>query len=315
MPTTPIALFTYNRPIHTAAALESLSQCTRLDECHLHIYCDGPAKPEHSAAVKESRQVVRDWETRLGAEVIERDVNLGLASSIISGVTELCDRHGRVIVLEDDLVVNRSFVDFMIQALDRYENEPKVYQISGYMFPVEQPAATDAFFLPLTTTWGWATWSRAWRSFDPDPSGAREFLRLGDRRRFDLDGAYPYSNMLEDRLQGKNDSWGILFWWSVFKANGLALHPRESLVWNGGFDNTGTHCRDRSWSNQPTAEIVSGGDSARSFLLPEKVVADEDAFHRIKQFLRREQYPTSLTGRLWRRLERYVARPQNRPLM
>jgi hypothetical protein len=88
----------------------------------------------------------------------------------------------------------------------------------------------------------------------------------------------------------------------------MALHPRESLVWNGGFDNSGTHCGDRSWSNQPPAEVVTREHSHRSFSLPEKVIADEAAFKKIKQFLRREQYPTSLTGRLRRRLERYAAR-------
>jgi hypothetical protein len=308
MAITPIALFTYNRPEHTAVALESLSQCSRLDESRLFIYCDGPSRPEHVEAVAESRRVVRDWVPRLGAQVIERDDNLGLAASIVSGVTELCERYGRVIVLEDDLVLNPRFVDFMIQALDRYEHESRVYQVSGYMFPVAHEAATDAFFLPLTTTWGWGTWARAWRDFDCDVSGVTDFLRdPAVRLRFDLDNSYPYSNMLEGRLNGENDSWGILFWWYVFRAEGLALHPRESLVWNGGFDNSGTHCGDRSWSNQPPAEVVTR-EHSHGFSLPEKVIADDAAFNRIKQFLRREQYPTSLTGRLWRRLERYAVR-------
>jgi len=284
--------------------LESLSRCARLDECSLHIYCDGPKHPEQLNDVEPSRQVVRQWARRLGGKVIERETNLGLARSIVSGVTELCEKYGRVIVLEDDLVLNALFLDFMIQALDHYEHEPKVYQISGYMFPVEHPAKPDAFFLPMTTTWGWATWNRAWRVFDWDASDAREALRdPGVRQRFDLDNSHTCSAMLEDRLKGLNDSWGILFWWAVFKTGGLVLHPRRSLVSNVGFDGSGTHCGDRAWSNQPLSEVTPEEHHHKLFALPEKVTCDDAAFRKIKRFLRQQERPT-LTSRVWLKLER-----------
>ncbi len=308
MARTPLALFTYDRPEHTEAVLESLSRCARLDECDLHIYCDGPKNPEQLPAVKASRQVVRKWSALLNAEIIERDTNLGLSRSIVGGVTELCQKYGRVIVIEDDFVLNASFLDYMLQALDRYADEPEVYQVSGYMFPVEHPAQPDAFFLPLTTTWGWATWDRAWRVFNWNASDAWEALRGPKvRKRFDLDNSYPYSGMLEDKLKNQNDSWGILFWWAVFKAGGLVLHPRVSLVWVGGFDGSGTHCQDQLWSR--TSPMPEGGwNTGASFSLPDKVLADHAAFDRIKRFLRNERYPSSLTGRLWKKLGRYAER-------
>lgn len=303
---TPIALFVYNRPEHARLALETLSQCDRLDECALRIYCDGekgPGDPEVAAA----RQVAREWAERLGGEVIERETNLGLARSIVSGVTELCESHGRVIVLEDDFALSPSFLDYMLSALDRYADEPRVYQISGYMFPVAHPPKPDAFFLPLTTTWGWATWARAWQVFDWEATGALETLQNPTTRRsFDLDGSYPYAEMLERRLQNQNDSWGILFWWAVFKAGGLALHPRESLVWVGGFDRSGTHCGDQAWSIPQLPEQTTKLRYSR-FEMPALVAPDPGAFKRITKFLRREQYPTSIAGRLWRKVEQYAA--------
>jgi hypothetical protein len=168
------------------------------------------------------------------------------------------------------------------------------------MFPVRHPDKPDAFFLPLTTTWGWATWARAWRVFDWNVSGIA--ARLQDaalRRKFDLDNSYPYSAMLEQRLRGANDSWGILFWWAVFNHGGLVLHPRETLLTVGGFDGSGTHAGNYSWS-------VNGSMRADKwdFQLPQQVVVDPDAFKRIKRFLRSEQYPKSLVGRIWRRLGR-----------
>ena len=304
MSTTPIALFTYNRAEHTARVLNSLANCARLDECSLHIYCDAPGRTEHAADVEASRAVVREQAPKFNATVIERDTNFGLARSIVDGVTDLCDRYGRVIVLEDDLVLSPSFLDFMLQALDRYADEKNVYQVSGYMFPIDQPNDADAFFLPLITTWGWATWRRAWEIFDWDASDALEKLKDPSlRRRFDLQNTYPYTVMLENQLKGQTQSWGILFWWQVFKANGLALHPRESLVWNGGFDSTGTNCGDQGWSIEPGAGVVTHTTSKDSFVFPKTVTVHQQAFDNICNFLKKEQYPASLAGRIRRRLQ------------
>lgn len=302
---TPIALFVYNRPAHARLVLETLSRCQRLNECSLRIYCDGPKDTAAAEGVAAARQVAREWAARLGGEVVERETNLGLAHSIVAGVTDLCESHSRVIVLEDDFALNSSFLDYMLQTLDRYADEPNVYQISGYMFPVEHPAKPDAFFLPLTTTWGWATWERAWSVFDWDAAGAFEELQDPKlRRRFDLDGSYPYATMLEQRLRNQNDSWGILFLWTVFKASGLVLHPRESLVWVGGFDQSGTHCGDQTWSDDAALELVSTAAPRNHFALPDRIAPDEAAFNRIKYFLRNE---TSAGGSILRRLSKKLS--------
>lgn len=309
---TPVALFLYNRPAHARLALESLSRCRRLDECVVKIYCDGAKSSEHSEGVSASRNVAREWATRLNAEVIERETNLGLARSIVSGVSELCEHYGRVIVVEDDFSVSPSFLDYMLTALDRYAEAPNVYQISGYMFPIRHAQAPDAFFLPLTTTWGWATWSRAWRIFDWTAGDAEALLRDADvRRRFNLDNAYPYAEMLESKLRGENDSWGILFWWAVFQAGGLVLHPRRSLVWNGGFDESGTHCGDQAWSNQSLSEIADDPWSAKPFVFPEQVTVDQVAFEKVVRFLKSEQSEGSLFERIRRRIRQRRGRKES----
>ena len=308
---TPIAVFLYNRPDHANFALESLSRCRRLDECAVNIYCDGPKREQDLEQVAAARHVAHEWASRLGAEVIEQATNLGLARSIVSAVTELCETHGRVIVVEDDFALSPSFLDYMLQALDRYADAPNVYQISGYMFPIRHSSKPDAFFLPLTTTWGWATWSRAWRVFDPTAAGAQDALRDPEvRRRFNLDNAYPYAEILEDTLKGRHDSWGILFWWAVFKAGGLVLHPRKSLVWNGGFDETGTHCGDQAWSNQSLSEVTTDEWATGSFLFPGEVEPDKTAFDKVVRFVRSEQSEGGLIEKIRRRILQRRGRKQ-----
>lgn len=239
----PIALFVHRRPDHTRKVLESLRGNPEAVSSPLYVYSDGPRNPTEALAVQEVRDLCRDIPGFASVVLVERDTNLGLADSVITGVTEVCSRHGRVIVLEDDLVVSPFFLSYMNEALRRYAEDERVMQISGHQFPVLPPAEGDAVFLPMTTSWGWATWDRAWRTFDREMKGlARLEQDRTLRHRFDLEGAYPYFNMLRAQWRGEVDSWAIRWWLTVFLAGGWALFPARTLVRNIGFDGTGRHC-------------------------------------------------------------------------
>jgi GR25 family glycosyltransferase involved in LPS biosynthesis len=238
----PIVLFVYNRPTHTRRTVEALLKNEEAKESDLIVYSDAPKKPEAADAVREVRDYIRTISGFKSVSIVERARNWGLANSVIDGVTTVLNKYGRIIVLEDDLVVTPHFLGFMNRALERYKHEPKVVQISGYMFPVKIKTREDALFLPLTTSWGWATWQRAWGLFDPEAKGyARLKAEPELRKRFNLDGAYDYFSMLEDQLAGRVDSWAIRWYLVTFLFEGLTLYPRQSLVTNAGFDGSGTH--------------------------------------------------------------------------
>src|SRR5260370_41840326 len=59
---------------------------------------------------------------------------------------------------------------------------------------------------------------------------------------FDLDGHYPYSQMLRDQRRGVLDVWGVRWYASMFLQEGLCLYPSRSLVSNIGMDGSGEHC-------------------------------------------------------------------------
>lgn len=288
--TTPIAIFTFDRADHVQRLFESLMANERLDECDVVIYCDGVRSESQRAGVVASRAVVREWAGRLHARVVEQPVNKGLAKSIVAGVTELCRDYGRVIVLEDDLVISSDFLDFMLTGLDRYQDDLKVLQVSGHMFPVNRKASTDAVFLPYSTTWGWATWDRAWRIFNwEEPAAIKRLQDPAVRRLFDLNDAYPFSRMLDVRLAGENESWGILWYWAVFNEGGLVLHPRVSLVRNEGFDGTGTHCGVNHYYKEPARSSFDRRRLGDPIKFPERVECDDEALKRIRILLRRRQ--------------------------
>jgi hypothetical protein len=189
------------------------------------------------------RQVLSKYAKSFSATIIERESNLGLARSIVGGVDRLCESHGRVVVLEDDLIVAPDFLHYMVSALDHYQDHPEVMQVGACTIAPPENRETDAFLLPVTTTWGWGTWARAWKQFSWNPQGwpatrmDTQWLSC-----FELNGAYSYVSMLEDRLAGRNNSWGILWWYAVSRCGGEVVYPLKTLVTNEGFDGSGVHC-------------------------------------------------------------------------
>ncbi len=238
----PIAVFAYNRPGHLATTLRSLSQCPEWSRSRVILYSDGPRGRRDEAAVAEVRAIAKSLD-HAHTEIVERPSNLGLAQSVIRGVSEVCERFGRVIVVEDDLLVSANFLGYLNQALDSYAQRHDVYQVSAHMFDVPEFAKrTSTLLLPMTTTWGWATWQRAWRDFR---ANARGWERLtSDRaykRRFNLGNHYDYYSMLRRQMSGKGDSWGVCWYWAVFAADGLSCFPPRTLVLNSGMDGSGTN--------------------------------------------------------------------------
>lgn len=280
----PIALFIFNRPEHLRHTLASLARCEGFAAGQVVVFGDGPKRDEQVPLVEAARSVARSM---LGdrAAYCFRDDNAGLARSIIDGARILTEEHGNVIVVEDDLVLAPGFLAFMNAALRRYADEPLVYQVSGHAFDAPELAgSTRAAFLPFTTTWGWATWRRAWRQFDEAASGWEKLRTDASlRRRFNLDGAYDYAAMIERQMSGKVDSWGIRWYWSVFKHNGLTLFPPRTLLSNEGFDGSGSHGRGLFRRH----EALRHNSDTDQFDLPEPT-ADEQAFAAVRrEILRR----------------------------
>lgn len=252
----PIAYFAYKRPDHVIESLESLTRCHGAKSSHLIVFSDAPKRSEDTAGVEEVRKILRSKQWCGEVTIIEREKNYGCAKNIIEGVTEVCDKYGKVIVVEDDLILSQYFLNYMNDGLKKYENEERVMQVSAYMFPLALKSDTDAMFLPLSTSWGWATWKRAWDKFDPDVK--KYDLVKSDKKtlyKFDLEGSFPYSKMLDAQLNGEIDSWAIRFHYSMFIADGIALHPKKSLVSNIGFDDSGTHCKKNSLQGQKICDF------------------------------------------------------------
>jgi len=301
----PVALFAFKRPRHVELALRSLMQNPELRDSPVHIYCDGPRDDADRDGVLAARSVVRELAPK-HAVIVERPVNLGLDRSVVAGVSELCERHGRVIVIEDDLEVAPDFLRYMNAALDRYAEDDQVMQVSGYQFPVAIEGSGDAVLLPYTTSWGWATWARAWRHFDHG-AVAYEGLRrdAAKRRAFDLDGCYPYFQMLTSNLKKAVPAWDVVFYLTVFTRRAMVLHPMRSKVVNHGFDGSGTTC------GKYAVEQTSLKMDVKSIVFPTASVINQEAYRAVKAYLRNEsRLMTKLRRRLVAHFDDFLGRSQ-----
>ncbi len=239
----PIALFVYNRPTHTRHTVTALKSSALAANSDLFVFSDGPRNHESEAAVGQVRDYIGSIDGFKTVTIVEQRENKGLARSISEGVTQLCEQRDRVIVLEDDLATSPHFLDYVNDGLNRYANEERVMQIAGYMFPIELAMEEDALFLPFISSWGWATWRRAWRHFDRREDVFEQILQDAEtKRRFDLNGRYKYSKILRAQQRRAVDSWAIFWYVSVFLRNGLSLFPRKTMVRNLGFDGSGVNC-------------------------------------------------------------------------
>ncbi|MFY9315104.1 MAG: hypothetical protein WAO95_06040, partial [Burkholderiales bacterium] len=246
-------------------------------------------------AVREARAAVRAL-APAHARIVERDRNLGLAQSVIAGVSEAIAEHGRVIAIEDDLELSPVALDYFNAALERYRDAERVMHVAGYMYPVGQ-ALPETFFYREATCYGWATWARAWRRFEPDGRVIRAVvLERNARPEFDVGGTIDFFGMLENQIAGRTDSWAIRWYGSLWLHRGLALHPGRSLVRNTGFDGSGENSGlSRTWDVELSEDPVTH--------FAEAIAEDRAAVGAMMAYRRRAAWQRRLEPlqRKWRR--------------
>ena len=279
----PVAVFAYRRPAHLESVLTRLAEEPGIKQTKVHIFIDGPANPKEVSAVRDTIKVARKKRGFCQIVLHRSRKNRGLATAITTGVSWMCRRYGRVIVLEDDIQPRPGFLSFMNLALRRYFDKPQVFGVSAYNFSLG-PSDTKVKILPLSSSWGWATWSRAWKLFRADENEMRKFLHCPIRRKdFDLQGAFPFSRLLQDSLSRPRQTWAVRWHYSMYCHQGVQIFPPVSLVTNIGKDGSGTH--DEFLKNEKQTKPPVSLDQLR---WPKNLQIDHVFLGKIRNYLRQQ---------------------------
>lgn len=254
----PIILFLYNRIEHTRQTVEALQKNDLAKESDLYVFCDGPkqdATEEQIARIQEVQSFAEHITGFKSVCVKKQTNNKGLANSVINGVSEIVKKHGRCIVVEDDIVTHPFFLRFMNDALSFYEDDKRIFTIGGMTDKIDIPQKykKDILVCQRVESWGWATWADRWFSVEWDISKysifnnnpRKEIARL-------CRGGEDLWPMLQAQAQGKVDSWAVRWQYNMSLQNKLCLRPVYSLVTNVGMDGSGVHCGPSETGNAPS---------------------------------------------------------------
>lgn len=300
----PVILFAYNRPNHIKRTIESVLTNKEANQTDLFVFSDASKREEDKLKVMQVREYLRTVKQFRSVTIIERKSNYGLGDNIIEGVTEIIEKYGKVIVMEDDLIASPYFLKYMNEGLDMYEDNDKVISIHGYLYPVKEKLS-ETFFMKGADCLGWGTWKRGWSIFEPDGSILlKKLIETHQTNAFDYNNAYPFTQMLKDQIEGKNNSWAVRWYASAFLNDKYTLYPGKSLIYHAGGDGSGTNTGFDSM-----LDVTLTDKSIR--LVKINVEQNISAYNAFMSFYRKISYP-SILYRLKRRLRKIFALSFNR---
>lgn len=279
----PIILFVYNRLEHTKKTVDALKQNKLASDSLLFIFSDGNKGERDRKSVEEVRSFISTISGFDEIKIILREKNLGLANSVISGVSEVINKYEKAIVLEDDIVTSPYFLKFMNEALEFYKDDNRIFSVSGYNFPIKIPASYQykIYISPRPSSWGWATWKDRWEKAEWNPENV---LNIKDKKvvRNLMDKAgKDLAPMLLKSIEGKISSWAVKWAFTHLKNDSYCLYPKKSLVKNIGADASGTNF------NRVTSRYqVIFDESVKDFSFTKKLDYSKELNDRIKRIVR-----------------------------
>lgn len=242
----PIAVFVYRRLDCTKKMLQALQEDPLAKYSVVYIFSDGYKSDTDRQAVEQVQKYLGEYEKRAifkEMHLIYHKNNIGLANSIISGVTQVINEYGKVIVLEDDLIVQGNFLQYMNDGLMYYQNDSRIWSISGFApeMNVLKNYKDDTFLSYTGSSWGWGTWKNRWCTIDWSMTDYHKYkINLFKIRKFCRGGNY-LPSLLRAQIHGKIDSWAIRWNYSQSMQDKLSVFPKQSRVRNVGFRKDATH--------------------------------------------------------------------------
>lgn len=270
----PIGVSTYVRLQHLQKTISALQKNTLAKQSEIFIFSDAPKSgdEERVAAVRSYLRTVDGFKN---VHVVERESNNRTANNR-GGIEELLEKYGKIIFLEDDVLTEPGFLQFMNDALEFYKDDSRVASISAYCPPIKIPDdyPNDVFALTRLNGWGLGLWKHYYKMNTPisEKEYSKIFKSKKKMRLLALSLGQEALPIIEMDFKGKLDAGDMksMFW--QFVDNKLTIYPRKSLVHSIGQDGSGFHMGSTDkWDISEVWNKVSGFEFVRGIGVDEKI--------------------------------------------
>lgn len=254
----PLVIIAFTRDVLLRRVLERLMEASGVGGRSIFVYIDGPRKDADLDGIDRVCRVVKEMQEkyRVGINVVQREVNYGCQKNISSAISEVINKFGRVIVVEDDVLVSRTFFSYLDAALEYYEKDHRIWSINAYQSPymkVPRGVDGDLYLSPRNLCLGWGTWADRWNKVDFEIKDWPSFKDDPDRMRSLNEAGIDLAGMMDKHYAGQLNSWAVPCTYYMVKNNLFSVEPRFSLTKNIGFgaqDSVHTGCRNLIYEKQ-----------------------------------------------------------------
>lgn len=235
----PIIFVCYNRYSHIMKSLKSLKSNKLSKNSNIYIFSDGPKNKQDEKKILKIRKFLKKLKGFKSKKIILRKKNYGTKKNITKAVNQVFTKYDKVIVVEDDLIVIKSFLFFMNSCLNYYKNNKKIWHINGWSYPFMKMSNDDINFLKSMNCWGWATWKNKWKNISLIEEKYMKLFSKKDIHNFNIKSTMEHWSQI---IRNKNkvlSSWAVFWHATIFLNGGICIYPKFSLVKNLGFDGSG----------------------------------------------------------------------------
>ena len=246
-----IVIFCYNRLTHLKKTISSLKKNYNFEKYKVYIFSDGPKNIADYKKIQNIRKYIFSLKLKR-SHIHQNKTNFGLKKNVIQGLNKIFKKNKSAIIIEDDIVTNRHFLDYMTDAINYYSANQKVGSISGYTSIKSKKIHNynkEVYFTKRHYSWGWATWSTVWKKFIFEEKKLKKFINNKNLEKFNNIGQ-DLPILLNLSFEKKINSWSILFDFNCLINKFICVCPKYSLVKNIGFDNSGTHIHQNFLNNE-----------------------------------------------------------------
>lgn len=244
---TPILLIAWKRPDKT---LKILNAIKKVKPKYFYIACDGANNNDDflKFQVNLTRKKILEnitWDCEL--KTLFSEINQGCKIGVSNAISWFFNNVEKGIIIEDDCLPHQDFFYFCDELLDKYEDDKRIWSISGNNIHREKSIEPDSyFFSKYSHCWGWATWKRCWSKYDRDILDWPSYKSKGVLNRiFDSEREKVFWMKTLDNIyyHSKPNTWDYQWSYTCFINSGLSIIPKENLIYNIGFDHEATHTR------------------------------------------------------------------------